>query len=199
MLDIWKKALELGVKEIPKKIQNHSGYLPWHDAWQRDFLIEYKNTGIDLFTEKRYVDALWIFTHLLELSPDDNQGARFMAVDCCLIIGKDIHAIEICNKYNSTHGPDAHLCYSKSIAMYSTYEVESVKEQIKKSISRFPVFGKLLAQKRKKSFYDSKDFKSPGYIGSEKEEAMSFWNTQGLVWERNNEFMELFRKIYNKN
>ena len=121
-----------------------------------------------------------------------------MAIDCCLIIGKDIQAIEICDKYISTHGQDPYLYYSKSIAMFSTYEVESVKKQIELSISRFPVFGKLLSQKKKKSFYKSKDFKRSGHIEGEKEEAMSFWNTQGLVWERNSEFMEVFRNIYKK-
>lgn len=198
MLKIWKKAEELGLNNIPQEIANHAGYLPYSQSWHRAFLSRYFNVGIDHFDKENFDDAYWIFSHLLEISPDDNQGARYLTVDCCLELGRHVKILDICEKYATSDKHEPYLNFSKVLAMFSTYELEAIEEYTKLSVEKYPDFAKLIAQKNKRDHYDKSHFSAPGSISGDKEEAKYYWNQQGKFWNENIEALNLVRELYKK-
>ena len=191
MLKVWQKAKELGLSSIPSNIANHAGYVPWHDSWQRPLLGEYFRVGLEHYNKGDFEDAYWIFSHLLELSPNDNQGARYFAINCCFEFGRHVAVINICKRFPEYY--EGYLYFAKALALFSTHEKEPVEKQIIEAVREFPKYAKLIAQKRKRDHYE---LPPDGVIVGSKEEAQEYWNMQGKYWRQNPEAVETVRSIY---
>lgn len=194
MLKVWQKAKKLGLVSIPARVANHSGYLPWHDSWNRDFLTQYFNVGLKNYYDEKYEEAYWIFNHLMELSPNDNQEASHFAINCCMEFGRHVAILNICDKYPNY--VDSFLYYAKILAMFSTSGESLIERQITKAINSFPKHAKLISQKNRQKEYHLKN--TSIMVGSV-ESAQNYWNMQGKYWLDNPEAIEKVRSIYRNN
>ncbi|PID56971.1 MAG: hypothetical protein CR986_09850 [Ignavibacteriae bacterium] len=179
------------MSSIPSKFENHAGYIPWENSWDRPFLEEYFQIGLKLYNKEKFEEAYWIFSHLLELSPQDNLGVRYYAINCCFEFGRHIAVVNICDRFPEYH--DSYLFYAKALAMFSTHTQELYDKQIALSIKEFPKFAKLISQKNKKENYK---LSKGGIIVGSKEEIHEYWNFQGKYWRQNPEAVERVRMIY---
>jgi len=73
----YEKALQLAKKELGGKLPKR---LAWDDHG-KPALRAIHGIGLNQFRRQRYAEAIEAFETLLELNPEDNQGASFLLED----------------------------------------------------------------------------------------------------------------------
>lgn len=188
--NIWKKAKELGLKEIPLDIQNHFGPLEWTER-NKEFLEIYCYLGVAHFEKGNIEEALWIFSHCSEICPQRFWPA-YRAIDCYFYFNRPVAIIDICNRYSEYS--DGYFYYSKLLAFFQLEDYSRAWGTARKAIPDFPEFAKLIAQKRHKRKYEFGDFYGIGSI----KEAYSYWNHQGDYWLETKHGMRKIRQYFNE-
>ena len=74
-LKYFEMGYRIGLRSVP---EDFSGRLPWIHLENRPFLRAAHGYGLALERERRHLEAVDVYEHILALNPDDNQGIRYL-------------------------------------------------------------------------------------------------------------------------
>ncbi|MFD1926740.1 SEC-C metal-binding domain-containing protein [Sporosarcina siberiensis] len=118
---LYKTAIEYAESRYEAVDEN-----PWGLVTNRPYMRALFAYGVWLFNKKRYDEAGRVFNDLLEMNPDDNQGARYLAISS-YIETEDFEAAEIIlDEYEENSETDAAYLYLRWYLEACMSEGESV-------------------------------------------------------------------------
>ncbi len=177
------KAYLLAKGAFPKEFDFNHDELHWSDQPNRPILRSLQAYGLELMKEHQFEDAIVEFNRILKLNSGDNQGIRYLILDCLINLEKYREAIELTNKYDDY---SVDFLYGKMISYYLLQEFDKASEQLVHAREAFPHVAKELIKSRHSFPYDEFDFPTDGFsypVGS-RQEAFQYWNRNKDVYEK---------------
>ena len=182
-------AVGAGLHAVPPRFSWATSKLPWPDLDNRPFLRAYHCLGIWRMDQRLWDQAIEIFSRLLRVNPNDNQGARYLLPQCWFEKGDSAAVIELCRKFPEDPGPD--LRYSNALALVLSGQEAKARESLAQCVQRRP----LVAEELLRSSHPEPDRKHPGMITlGGADEAWEYWRNWGPYWERSEKAMDLLRE-----
>lgn len=106
--ELYRTAINAGEMKFEEATEN-----PWGYVTNRPYMRALFKYGVWLYERERFSEASQLFNHLLELNPEDNQGARYLAIASSIHQENFDKACEILDDYEETSEHDAiHLFLS---------------------------------------------------------------------------------------
>lgn len=114
--DLWRLSVVLGHTAFPPEFEWGVDRLEWAILDNRPFLRCLHGHALDVYEQKHVEQALGLFQEMLSLNPNDNQGARAMALECLFHLKRWKEAFDLTMRY-----PDDILCemlYGRALALF---------------------------------------------------------------------------------
>ena len=176
--DVWRCAVELALKFFPERFDFDRHRLPWLEIGNRPFLRAYHGLGLCLLDEGEIEAALEIFERMVSLNPNDNQGARALAVGCLFELREPEGVLSVCRQY-----PDdgmEQLVYGRPLALFQLGRLKTATTALKRAIKFLPLIAKELAKKKHRRPPGTND----GYVTmGGADQAYGYWKDQGKHWQ----------------
>jgi tetratricopeptide (TPR) repeat protein len=185
----WKSAVDTALKFFPEHFSMEHDRLEWGFIENRPFLRLYHSYGLQLWDHGETRDALEVFENLLGLSPNDNQGARALAVGCYLELEEPSGVLSICRQFKN----DAmeHLVYGKTLALFQLGKLKQAEKALRIAINCYPLIAaELLKTKHRKpkSIYPNRVT-----LGGP-DQAYVYWQDDGKYWAETPGAIDFLRK-----
>ncbi len=175
---LWQHAVELGLECLPEAVRTGSGTLPWLFLDNRPFLRAYHGLALEILEKGQFEQALESFLTLLIWNPNDNQGIRSLAIDCCFRLDQPEGALEICDRFPED-GMEGVL-YGRPLALFKLGEIDQAREALALAVYNLPLVAHELVKQRHRKpkglSLDSVALWSP-------EQAYLYWKEQGRSWK----------------
>lgn len=180
-----RAAVSIGLETIPKEFSWETSTLDWGSIDNRPFMRAYKNLGLHQLKQKEVHEAEKIFTRLLSVNPNDNQGCRYILPkiwfeksELCLIV-------EHCQKMDEL-APE--ISYSLSLALILLDRQDEAKESLKVAVNGLPLVRKELLKKRHTR---PKGMTKGSMTHGGQDQAYIYWEEYGKFWESSVKAMEI--------
>lgn len=182
------KAIEVGEKELGKKfIEENKEYL-WGIASARPYMRAKYNYAVFLHETDRLAEAIRQYEDLLELNPNDNQGARYELFIVYVESGLFKKAEALLKKYNET--TTANGAYNLVlIELLQNGVTNKAKQLLKKAKQQNPYVPDYLLGKKDIPMYLPKHYQ----LGSEAE-AIIYADNHWTLWAGNPKLLDFLKK-----
>ncbi|MBT9160979.1 MAG: hypothetical protein DDT26_02276 [Dehalococcoidia bacterium] len=143
---LWEKAVNLGLSCFPQNFSMGQDRLPWAFLDNRPFLRAYKAFGLALMEQDKVKNTLTIFTNILSLNPNDNQGVRSLAINCNFILERPWEVLGISQQYPEDIMSE--VIYGRVLALYQLGLKAEAKTALGEAVEYLPLVAKELIKKR---------------------------------------------------
>ncbi len=191
---MWQRAVDIGLGCFPLNFSIGQDLLPWLLLNNRPFLRAYHGLGLAMMDRGAIKDALSIFTALLSLNPDDNQGIRSMAIHCNFALNRPWEVLGT----SQQHPEDtmSGVIYGRVLALYQMGLEEETKTALHEAVEYLPLVAKEIVKKRHRQ---PKELYS-GYITvGGPDEAYHYWIEYGQYWKSTPGAIDFIRDYLTKN
>ena len=175
---MWQRSVDISLGCFPPNFSIGQDLLPWILLNNRPFLRAYHGLGLAFMGRGEIKNALSIFTALLSLNPDDNQGIRSMAIHCNFALNRPWDVLGTTQQF-----PEdilAGVIYCRVLALYQMGLEQEAKTALGEAIKDNPLVAKEIVKKRHrrpKELY-------PGYIiVGGLDDAYHYWIEYGQYWK----------------
>ena len=175
---LWEKAVNLGLSCFPQNFSIGRDRLSWAFLDNRPFLRAYKAFGLALMDQDKPENALTIFTNILSLNPNDNQGVRSLAINCNFILERPWEVLGISQQYPEDIMSE--MIYGRVLALYQLGLKAEAKTELSEAIEYLPLVAKELI---KKHHTRPKELYSDRITAGGPDEAYYYWIEQGQYWK----------------
>lgn len=183
-------AVGIGLHAMPPGFSWADSKLPWSDLDNRPFLRAYHCLGTWRMDQGLWDQAIEIFSRLLQVNPNDNQGARYLLPQCWFEKGDSAAVKEHCRKFPEDPGPE--ILYSNALALVLSGQEANAQESLAQCVRHLP----LVAEELLRSSHPEPDRKYPDRITmGGADEAWEYWREFGAYWERSEKAMDLLRTV----
>ena len=183
-------AVGIGLHAMPPRFSWAHSKLPWSDLDNRPFLRAYHCLGTWRMDQGLWDQAIEIFSRLLRVNPNDNQGARYLLPQCWFEKGDSAAVIEHCRQFPEDPGPE--ILYSNALALVLSGQDAKAQESLAQCVQHLP----LVAEELLRSSHPEPDRKYPGMITmGGADQAWEYWREFGAYWERSDKAMDLLRTV----
>lgn len=182
------KAIEVGEKELGKKfIEENKGYF-WGIVSTRPYMRAKYNYAVFLHETDRLAEAIRQYEDLLELNPNDNQGARYELFIVYVESGLFKKAEALLKKYNET--TTANGAYNLVlIELLQNGVTNKAKQLLKKAKQQNPYVPDYLLGKKDIPMYLPSHYQ----LGSESE-AIIYADNHWTLWAGNPKLLDFLKK-----
>ena len=176
--ETWQEAVSIATNAMPDHFSMQEHHLEWGRLGNRPFLRVYHSLGLQYLEQGDTEEALSIFTNIVSLNPNDNQGVRALIVGCCFRLHRPDRVLRICDQY-----PDdgmEQLLYGRVLALLQLGREQDAELALDRAFYNLP----LVAQELTKQVHrPPTDFRE-GYVthGGE-DQAHDYWIHEGQHWE----------------
>ena len=189
-LDLWEQAIRIGHKAFPQDFEPGKDRLEWGWLENRPFLRCLHGLALAKYHEDKAEEALSLFQELLALNPNDNQGARAMAVEALFELGRFADALKITEQYIDDVMPET--LYGRALALFKLSRKREATAALKKAVKYLPLVRKeLLKMKHRPPRTASPDVVTFGGT----DQAYYYWEHSGNFWEEDYEALEWLRAV----
>ncbi|MBT9149613.1 MAG: hypothetical protein DDT27_01335 [Dehalococcoidia bacterium] len=123
-------------------------------------------------------NALAIFTNILSLNPNDNQGVRSLAINCNFMLKRPWEVLGISQQYLEDIMPE--VIYGRVLALYQLGLKSEAETELSKAVDYLPLVAKELIKKRHSR---PKELYSDCVTVGGPDEAYCYWIEQGQYWK----------------
>lgn len=141
---LWQHAVELGLECLPEAVRSGSGTLPWLFLDNRPFSRAYHGLALEILERGQVEQALESFLNLLTWNPNDNQGIRSLAIDCCFRLDQLEGALGICDRFPED-GMEG-VFYGRPLALYKLGEIKQSREALALAVYNLPLVAQELVK-----------------------------------------------------
>ena len=164
---LYKKAIELGQAKFDDESK-----IPWTFVTNRPYMRAIFSYGIWLYKRNRFGSASKQFDKLLEINPEDHQGARYLAISSFIFNGDFLNAFNILKDYEELSDEAPYLYLEWLLEMKQTQGKSPKSAEIYRNAEEEnPFVTTLIEEDLPKVPYPRQLSISPGSI----EEAMYIW------------------------
>jgi tetratricopeptide (TPR) repeat protein len=144
---------------------------------------------LQLWKRGKTIEALEMFENLLALSPNDNLGARALAVGCHFELNEPGGVLCVCRQFKN----DAmeQLVYGKALALFQLGKVKEAQKALDVAIRCYPLIAAELLKTthRKPRSVDDRHITMGG-----PDQAYLYWQEQGKYWTKTPGAIEFLRE-----
>ena len=175
--DLWQLSVVIGRMAFPAGFEHGVDRLPWGILDNRPFLRCLRGLALDRYEDGKKEDALALFEECLSLNPNDNQGARSMALELLFALGRWQDAFNLTMRY-----PEDRLCetiYGRALALFKLGRQQLATTALEDAIVRAPRVRRELIKKTHRR-------PKPAWHGAIEvggaEEAWQYWRRFAKFW-----------------
>jgi|GEM_PF-2160507 len=176
-LELYRKGVEAAKRSLDPSIFARSAGKFWDIMETRPYMRARLGLAECLWDLGKKAESIEHLRDLLRLNPNDNQGVRYILVQCLLESGADEELGELLGRYPGDSSPE--FLYTKALWMFRREGPEgSADDLLARAIAANPHVPAFLL-KRKKLAADSVDSSGPGTVGEAEAYAagaMDAWN-----------------------
>lgn len=190
---VWEAGTELALKFFPPGFSMKRARLEWGMLSNRPFLRLYHGYGLSLMRTGQIEPALEVFSNIVRLNPNDNQGARGLVVECSFALKRPKAVLALCNRYPS----DAmeHLVYGLPLALFQLGRLPRAATAMRRALNLFPRIGEALLRS---SHRPPKDLDEQRIRMGGADQAYLYWRDQGRSWRETPGALEFLRSALEK-
>lgn len=186
-------AVAVGLHAIPATFRWERDRIPWNRLPNRPFLRAYYTLGIHRVEQGAWHEATAIFTRILAINPNDNQGLRLVLPECWFETNDVAAVVEHCQRYAGDQSPE--ILYSKALALAILKRTKEARATIDEGVAARP----LVARELLRSRHVEPERKYPGSITvGGADEAWEYWRNYGEYWRKSKLAMTLLREAIGK-
>lgn len=119
-----EKAYLIGKSCFPKEFKMKKHQLPWIILENRPFLRACHVLGLEYQQRKRYKEAVELYGEILAYNKGDNQGVRYLILDCLFVLKDFDQAEKILKKYDDDWGIE--FVYGRLILAIVKNELDNI-------------------------------------------------------------------------
>ncbi len=180
------KAHRIAIEAIPEDFNIEIDQLHWNNLENRPFLRVIHCYGLELMKEQNFEKAIKEFEFILKINPNDNQGVRYLIIDCLFHLNKPDKILALCKLYHNDNSVE--FLYGKVLASYLLGKKSTAKRQLIKAKEAFPFVADELVKTSHVFPFDEFEhqYGMDGYgypIGS-RQQAFDYWNTTQKFWDK---------------
>ncbi|MFW6057048.1 MAG: hypothetical protein ACOC9B_07060, partial [Chloroflexota bacterium] len=175
--DLWQLSVVIGHMAFPAEFQHGLDRLPWLDLENRPFLRCLRGLALTLYENDEQEDALALFEECLSLNPNDNQGARSMALELLFALGRWEDGFNLTMRY-----PQDMMCettYGRALALYRLRRHDLANAALSEAVEHHP---RVQRELLKKTHRRPKPTWHGGMEVGGAEEAWEYWRRFGRFW-----------------
>lgn len=152
--------------------------LPWHILYNRPYLRACFELGREYMGRKMYVDALSLFNEMLALNPEDNQGARELAVNCLFQLNMPSEVLAVCGDYPNDILPG--ITWGRVLALFQTENLDAARLALAQARETTP---KVAVELLRKQHRKPEGFNSHHVEQGGDDQAYRYWKQFGAYWD----------------
>ena len=103
-IELFRKAVEAGEASLGKQAFRELTGAFWGFVETRPYMRARHYLGLALWESGQRAEAVAEYRAMLELNPNDNQGIRYLLIDCLLTLGLDADADALLKRYKDDGG-----------------------------------------------------------------------------------------------
>lgn len=191
-----EKSYQIGKELFPKKINVKKIKLQWSTFENRPFLRACQILGLEHQNRKEYDKAIENYDEILNLNEDDNQGVRYLKLECLFHIKDFKSARKLLIKYKDDWSIE--FAYGKIVVDIIEDKTENAKKEIEKALK---INSFLPNEIVKTKHIKPQPYKIPGeefYIAGNPvgsiQESFSYWSRNKDIY-KNKSIIEFFKKV----
>ena len=175
-LALYRKEVEAGEEALGQTALREEVGNFWGILETRPYMRARHGLAITLWKLGSYDDAIAHYEALLSLNPDDNQGIRYLLLDCLLIRGRDDDATKLLKRYDEE---SSHWLFAHALASFRRWgDSDKARRALLRARNTNPYVADYLLGRKKlpRSL--------PGYVswGGEDEAASYVSHTGAAAW-----------------
>ncbi|MFH1313407.1 MAG: tetratricopeptide repeat protein [Candidatus Eisenbacteria bacterium] len=174
---LWQKAVAIGMDSIPERFRMGKDLLPWGIHDNRPFLRAFHALGIEYYERDKVGEALEVFSCLLTMNPNDNQGARALAIGCNFRLKRPEDVLSICELYQDD--AMAAVLYGRVLALHQLGRTAEAKESLEMAFDILPLVAQEMIKDRHRK---PKDLRADCVTIGGHDEAYYYWIEEGTYW-----------------
>ena len=189
-LGLWQAAAEIGKNAFPASFKRGRQRLPWANLENRQFLRVYHAWGLELLNARITDGALEVFTEMLSMNPNDNQGIRALAIDCYFRLGKPEKVVSLCKRYRGDTMEQ--VLYGRPLALFQLRKIEDAKAALEIAINCLPnVASELLKKTHRPPAGLNPQYVTVGGA----DQAFYYWKDHGQYWKMTEGALEFVSSV----
>jgi tetratricopeptide (TPR) repeat protein len=179
-LALWQRAVETGLRALPKTFRIGRDRLPWGLLDNRPFLRAYHGLALEVDRRGRVEEAAGMYRNLLAFNPDDNQGARALLASAFLRLGDDKAALAHCLHHADGDETMPDIIYGLVLALLRLDRAREARAALSVAVERLPLVAEEIVRERHLPPQDM----NPGYLRvGGADQAYYYWLDTGVAWE----------------
>lgn len=181
------KAHTIALEAIPKDFDEKNAQIMWGFLDNRPFLRTFQAIGTEMMKEKDYEKASKKFEFGINVNPDDNQGMRYLLLECFFHLHDPVKALELIKKYKDDWSIDFE--YGSVLANYQSGKLQKAEKSLRSAVSEFPFGAKEILKKR------HKEPKNDGFgvVHGSEYEAYDYWMRTSQFWTETDGLVDFVR------
>lgn len=181
-------AVSVGLQSLPASFSWNKSKLEWGWRDNRPFLSALHLLAL-ISRDIGQLDAtIDLFTKLLSVNPNDNQGVRMLLPACYFEKGDPWLVVKHCRQYSDDYSPD--ISYSYALGLMMIGEQALARKVLVEAVANFPLVSKELLKKRHTR---PKGMRQGVVTLGGADQAYVYWQTYGKFWEATPLAMELLK------
>ncbi len=179
------KAHQIAKQAFPDDFIIGYDQILWSHMDNRPLLRVFQAYGEELFRSKDYDSAERALEFLLRVNPTDNQGIRYLLLECLQCQEKPEKVIELEMEYEGDHS--AEFMYGKVLALLQLNKRDDAKSQLLIAKSAFPHVAAELAKTSHQFPFDEFEHSyilEGVYPLGSRQEAYHYWSKTRQYWEK---------------
>lgn len=184
------KAHSIALEAIPDKFDETKDKIIWASLENRPFLRTFQGAILELMKETEYESAIEKCRFVLNVNPNDNQGIRYLLLECYFHQKEPKNVLKLINEYEEEWSLD--FSYGGVLANLQLKKIEKAKELLRKALVDHPKTGKEITKKRH-SEPRNEGFYGGIVLGSDYE-AYDYWIRNGEFWKETNGAIEFVKE-----
>jgi len=188
------KAHQIAKQALPDDFIVGYDQILWSHMDNRPLLRVFQAYGEELFKAKDYEGAEKALEFLLRLNPTDNQGIRYLMLECFQCREEPLKILELEREYEGDYSAD--FLYGKVLALLQLGKTEEAISQLAIAKSAFPhVLAELVRTTHQFPFdeFEHSYILDGVYPLGSRQEAYHYWSKTRQFWEKDNQLDTLLK------
>jgi tetratricopeptide (TPR) repeat protein len=191
------RAHEIAVDAFPGDFAAGIDKLSWDIMENRPILRAFQCYGLERVKEHRYDLAMQEFQFLQKINPEDDQGIRYLLLECLLQYEKPEDILLLDEFYPDDYSVE--FKYGKVLALLMLKKKAEAGRQLEKAIEAFPRVAEELAKTN--HVFPADEFKhqfgkdGEGYPLGSRQQAYDYWQSTQKFWDRVTNIKEFITKV----
>lgn len=182
------KAHLIALDSIPKGFDEKNAEIHWGFLDNRPFLRTFQAVGLEMMKEGDYEKASEKFKFGLNVNPNDNQGLRYLLLECYFHLSDPANALKLIKLHEDV---SIDFVYGSVLANYQIGNLKKAEKSLKSAILSFPLGVKEIIKRIHKE--PRNNAFGLGIVRGSEYEAYDYWMRTKQFWTETKGIIDFIR------